>query len=88
MQDVQDDDDYFQAVEDLDKLCIPDLPPGFNNESDSIDMDDVPCVIEPEAATAAAPDDEPAESSASATSRLNLETAGGFAPAAVGIALG
>ncbi len=72
LQDVQDDDDYFQVGEDLSQLCIPDLPPGFNTESDSIDLDDVPCVIEPEEAALI----ESMQTSSSGTSHLQTEAAG------------
>jgi hypothetical protein len=44
LQGMQDNDDYFH--EDPKQLCIPDIPDDLNTESDSIDLDDVPCRVE------------------------------------------
>lgn len=41
--DLHDDDDYFHDA--AAALCVPDLPEGLNTESDSIDLDDIPCKI-------------------------------------------
>ena len=41
---MQDNDDYFH--EDPKQLCIPDIADDLNTESDSIDLDDVPCRVE------------------------------------------
>ncbi|BDA48910.1 probable potassium channel subfamily T member 2 at N-terminal half [Coccomyxa sp. Obi] len=40
---MPDSDDYF--LEDAEQLCMPDIPDDINAESDSIDLDDVPCRI-------------------------------------------
>lgn len=57
---MQDSDDYFH--DETEPLCVPDLPENLKTESDSIDLDDVPCCVESlpsaaaaQAATSAAP---------------------------------
>ena len=45
VQGFQDDDDNFRSADVAAALCIPDVPDSLNTESDSIDLDDVPCVV-------------------------------------------
>ena len=45
LQGFQDDDDYFRSYDEAAALCVPDIPDSLNTESDSIDLDDVPCVV-------------------------------------------
>jgi hypothetical protein len=45
VQGFQDDDDYFRSIDEAAALCVPEIPASLNSESDSIDLDDVPCVV-------------------------------------------
>ena len=38
-----DDDDYFHSEAGL--PCIPDVPDSLKSESDSIDLDELPCIV-------------------------------------------
>ena len=43
-QDVNDDDDdYFHSEATL--PCIPDVPDNLKSESDSVDLDELPCIV-------------------------------------------
>jgi hypothetical protein len=41
--DDDDDDDYFHSEASL--PCIPDVPDNLKSESDSIDLDELPCIV-------------------------------------------
>lgn len=56
----EDNDDYFHDADDsfaeaAASICVPDLPEGLNTESDSIDLDDIPCKIPGEQPESGAP---------------------------------
>ena len=38
-----DDDDYFHSEAEL--PCIPDVPESLKSESDSMDLDELPCIV-------------------------------------------
>ena len=40
---TDDDDDYFHSEAEL--PCIPEVPEGLKSESDSIDLDELPCIV-------------------------------------------
>ena len=40
---VGDDDDYFHSESIL--PCIPDVPDNLKSESDSVDLDELPCIV-------------------------------------------
>lgn len=40
---VDDDDDYFHSESIL--PCIPDVPDNLKSESDSVDLDELPCIV-------------------------------------------
>ncbi|EIE18822.1 hypothetical protein COCSUDRAFT_59753 [Coccomyxa subellipsoidea C-169] len=79
-----DSDDYFH--EDPKQLCIPDIPDDLNTESDSIDLDDVPCRVEDSVPMPSTPASSSAanavSSSASTSASSSAPAAGGREPGA------
>lgn len=65
---MPDSDDYFHK--DAAQLCMPDIPDDINAESDSIDLDDVPCIVEalPSLSASSAPATSAAMSASVSTS--------------------
>lgn len=42
-RDGSDNDDYFHSAAEL--PCIPDVPDSLKSESDSVDLDELPCIV-------------------------------------------
>ena len=84
VQGMPDSDDYFHA--DPKQLCIPDIPDDLNTESDSIDLDDVPCRVEDSVPMPSTPASSSAahavSSSASTSAPSSAPAAGGREPGA------